>query len=229
MVRTMEGVVVVLAGLVALVTAHKFEMGTCKPKPGVENFDPQQFSGTWYVIETFMSTSSCITDTYTQTGEGFQVKRTKELYPGRIFSIDHIFTVTGDIRFKDPNGDLSAMTLEWPWSMRNHDVTVLDTDYSQYAIVYDCQSMFIVRRVSYSIIGRERTLDNSTIESAKSKLVELGVKLNNLSTVNHENCNKEGEADFDLNFDEVINTFSGGSDGEAEEEVETVDVGENEV
>lgn len=43
------------------------------------------------------------------------------------------------------------------------DVTVLDIEPEQFAVLYECQGLFVMRRVSVAVLSRQPTLEEETL------------------------------------------------------------------
>ncbi|XP_069955989.1 apolipoprotein D-like [Cherax quadricarinatus] len=201
MMRLLTVVVVVLAGPLHLVTAHKMEVGRCKSMPEVENFDPDKLAGEWYVMVSLMTSSSCIRMEFNRTKEGFTVQHSRELFIARTIGFNHVFRTTG---FLDVSNDTSSkMVMKMPYTLGFFTtyLTVVDTDYTQYAVLYDCTTMWFLHRYTVRILSRQPTLDAALLSQLKTKLKENGINVKLLRKIVQNSCNQEGEADFDVNID----------------------------
>ncbi|KAK8728828.1 hypothetical protein OTU49_008956 [Cherax quadricarinatus] len=206
MMRLLTVVVVVLAGLLHLVTAHKMEVGRCKSMPEVQNFDPDKFAGEWYVLESVLTSSSCVRLVFNRTQEGFTMQHSRELLIARTVGFSHVFRTTGTLQVL--NGT-AKMIMKMPYTpgFFNTYLTVVDTDYTQYAVLYECTTMWFVRRYTVRILSRQPTLDAALLSQVKTNLTENGINVSLLSKIVQDSCNEKGQADFDINID--ANTFGG--------------------
>ncbi|XP_053652401.2 apolipoprotein D-like [Cherax quadricarinatus] len=210
MMRLLTVVVVVLAGPLHLVTAHKMELGLCKSMPEVENFDPDKFAGEWYVLESVLTSSSCVRLVFNRTQEGFTMQHFRELFIAQVVGFNHVFRTTGILRLIKGTARMIMIMiyiasrevvkiclvskgvtkrLEELQNLGESEVmrlfaeeldsfcteaylefnadprlfttylTVVDTDYTQYAVLYECTTMMFVRRYTVRILSRQPTLD----------------------------------------------------------------------
>ncbi|XP_042886219.1 uncharacterized protein LOC122263482 [Penaeus japonicus] len=93
-------------------------------------------------------------------------------------------------------------------SIASRKATVLDTDYTNFSVLVECQRFWPFRRVSAVILSRTNTLDDATIAKIKEDLNTLGYDIDDFDKINHETCNPD--ADFNLGVDEQGNfNFNG--------------------
>ncbi|XP_045108100.1 apolipoprotein D-like [Portunus trituberculatus] len=197
-------VVVVCLALPQQVSGHAYEFGTCKNIPGAQNFQPDQLTGVWYVIKIFSTNSRCMTVTFNRTADGFTATERRELFLGRKVGLDHILTNTGYFTIK--NDDVPAqMSVSWPSNFLGPaDVTVVDIERDSFAVIYECKSLFVVRRTSAVILSRQPALDPTVIERIEGDLSALKIDVTDFDVMNHADCNQPGEADFNFNVNEYI-------------------------
>lgn len=195
-------VLVVVAALLHSASPHSFGVGRCKTVNYVEDFNPNQFQGLWYVIEIFSTTSNCMTMTFNQTGTGLTVTEAREFYLANKFDLDHTFTNEGYLTV--PNPSIPAkMRVRWPSNfLGSADLTIVDTDYTNFAVLYECKSMFVIHRSSAVILSRQKTLDSSKIQQIKEDLAKSDIDISDFDIIDHRTCNVVGEADFNWSIDE---------------------------
>ncbi|XP_068200486.1 apolipoprotein D-like [Palaemon carinicauda] len=200
--RVTAALVLFVAAGLQQTDAHKMGIGQCKKPTAQENFQPNQFTGLWYVIEIFSTTSKCMTMTFNRTDTGFKVTEAREFMVGRMVNVDHTFKNTGTFTINDPTTP-AIMKANWPSNfLSDADVRIVDTDYTKYAVLFECQFLYFMNRHSAVILSRESTLDSETIEKIKSDLATFGINVSAFDIIDHRNCNKPGEADFNWGIDE---------------------------
>ncbi|XP_045614967.2 apolipoprotein D [Procambarus clarkii] len=209
----MWAALVAVAGLWTLVTAHKIELGRCKSLPEVRNFDPDKFAGVWYVVESMLASSSCMVLVFNRTENGFTVQDSRELLIAKTIGLDHVWRSTGTVAVSSNHS--AKMTMDMPWTPRflTTYLTVVDTDYTQFAVLYECTTMLLVRRYTVRILGRQPTLDDALIDQWKAKLKEMEINPSSFNKINHNNCNRKGQADFDINVSDSTIGFSESNNG----------------
>ncbi|XP_071520093.1 apolipoprotein D-like [Panulirus ornatus] len=226
--RTFGSIVVVLVGLVGLVAPHSMEFGSCRAIRSFTDFEPKKFEGLWHVIEITSTSSRCMTMNFTLTDSGFMVTEVRQFFLFNKFNLDHTFTNRGFF-FMTDSSNPAKMVANWNSNfLGNADVTVVDTDYTQFAVLYECQSLTFLRRTSAVILSRTNNLDGATVERVKNDLQELDINVAKLDTIEHENCKQPGEADFDLSEDSLTNLFTtgklGGSNSQSNKDSTTTNI-----
>merc|ERR1712168_1395927 len=150
----------------------------------MKDLDANRMAGTWYVIKKVATTSTCMSAVYTAT-------------PLKI-----VLTNVGELSVA--GSEPSVMRLKWDNFASNAlrtTYTIVDTDYDNYAIDAECQSLYVARRVSATILSRTKTLDPAVLQEAEQRLVAEGFELSSLSTVDHSNCFEPSEVDYSLIYD----------------------------
>ena len=61
---------------------------------------------------------------------------------------------------------------------------VIDTDYTNYAIVYSCTQFLFTKNEIVWILGRQKTMDATTLKNAQDKVKNLGISTSSLINVN---------------------------------------------
>jgi len=180
----------------------RLSMGDCPKVDAMQDLDVRKFTGEWYMVETFSTSNKCMTMSFNQTSD-----TTLSLIEGREFqvvkalSIDHVFNYEGKLTIVNTNNP-GKMSLWWPGHLSNDiTFTVVDTDYSQYALTFECQKMWIMSRTTAAILSRERTLDAAIINKLKNTLEAFGIDRTEFYPMPQTNCIKPDEADLQINFD----------------------------
>ncbi|KAK8379225.1 hypothetical protein O3P69_019223 [Scylla paramamosain] len=166
--------------------------------------DRKKMTGMWYVVKIFSTNSRCMTVTFNRTADGFTATEKRELFLGRKVGLDHTLTNTGFFTIKNANVP-SKMTVSWPSNFLGPaDVTVVDIQPTSFAVIYECKSLFVVRRTSAVILSRQPSLDPEVLARIENDLSSLNIDVTDFDIMNHENCNQPGEADFNFDVNEYI-------------------------
>jgi len=180
----------------------KLQVGNCPRVDAMQDWDARQFTGHWYMIETFSTSNKCMTMSFNQTSD-----TTLSLVEGREFqivkalSIGHVFNYEGKLTMVNPTNP-AKMSLWWPGHLSNDiTFTVVDTDYSQYALTFECQKMWIMSRTTGAILSRKPTLDAAIINKLKDQLEAFDINRTEFSPMQQTECIKPEDADLQINFD----------------------------
>ncbi|CAH2044977.1 unnamed protein product, partial [Iphiclides podalirius] len=153
-----------IAAFFAAVSANVIVDGPCPDVKPLENFNFHDYQGTWYEIAKFPNSGEdgrrgkCTTAEYTVDGEKGKVKNSQV--------VDGVKTyVAGDISLAAPGKIL--ITYKFGAYTKNSILTILDTDYNNYAIGYSCKFLENENKhqVFSWIISR-----NQSLGDAKSKV-----------------------------------------------------------
>ncbi|CAG0902508.1 unnamed protein product [Darwinula stevensoni] len=156
-------------------------------------FPPPQFLGGWYVIRKTDTTSSCLKNEYLfhePSGE-YRILETRDWFVLDRLGIDTDLAHEGKLDFF--HGDQARMRVKFNLNMAGKaDYLILDTDYKNFAVVYECQDLvnFLglvrLRRRSGALLVRDLAYDNPTVvEKSLRRLKDLGVSTD---VVAHEGC-----------------------------------------
>ncbi|MPC59275.1 hypothetical protein E2C01_053291 [Portunus trituberculatus] len=158
----------ILATLTKLSCGHAIEFGRCSSVSGDPYFHPDELEGLWYVIEMYKTSSRCMTITFQRTLDGFTGTEVRELLVGRRVGLDHSVSNTGVFTFKNIDNP-ALMKVRWPsvFIDKPADVTVVDTDGVHFAVLYECQSLWVLRRASAVILSRQPFLDEAVLQRVR--------------------------------------------------------------
>ncbi|XP_045129453.1 apolipoprotein D-like isoform X2 [Portunus trituberculatus] len=201
----------ILATLTKLSCGHAIEFGRCSSVSGDPYFHPDELEGLWYVIEMYKTSSRCMTITFQRTLDGFTGTEVRELLVGRRVGLDHSVSNTGVFTFKNIDNP-ALMKVRWPsvFIDKPADVTVVDTDGVHFAVLYECQSLWVLRRASAVILSRQPFLDEAVLQRVKEDLAKLNINTEHLTTIQHDDCQALHEADLNINLNTVVRIMKQG-------------------
>jgi len=196
--------------LVGVVTPHSLGLGACPKVPAISNFQTEQFMGTWYVIEIFGRQTKCMTLTFKKvTDTSLTVTEAMEFYVLDKINLDYAHTNTGTLNIEDVSNP-AKMRVKWPDNIvGSATFSVADTDYESYALIIECQKLWLASRTNAAILSRTPDLPPELITKLRGTVDGLSLDSKDFSTMEHDNCIPEGEADFESLFNSTnrINTF----------------------
>lgn len=180
----------------------RLSVGDCPRIDPMQDLDVQQFTGEWYMIETFSTSNKCMTMSFNQTSDTtLTLKEGREFQIVKALSIGHVFNYEGKLTMVNPNNP-GKMSLWWPGHLSNDiTFTVVDTDYSQYALTFECQKLWIMSRTTGAILSRQPTLDDAIVNKLKDKMEAFGIERTEFSPMQQTECIKPEDADIEINFD----------------------------
>jgi len=197
----------VLLVLQSAVTAHKLVWFASCPKPeGMPGFNFTAFQNAWYVRNRVKTGSSCLVDAFYQEDGTLKYKE-KQLSK----TINSIINFDSDM--VPVEGKEAKYEVEYSTFLPDSILTVLDTDYNSYAVLFVCQdwpwSLFCRKSGSILVRSLEEELD---FESMYQLLEENGVDRDDIDMIDHTDCATAEEANFVFNIDGV-NVGLGGKIG----------------
>ncbi|RXG52671.1 Apolipoprotein D [Armadillidium vulgare] len=133
--------------------------------------------------------NKCMTMTFERlTDTEFQVIQAREFTLLDKVNIDYRHQYTGTLKMTDSNRP-SEMKIKWPSHIiGSATFRVVDTDYDKYALINDCQNLFVVARLSFAILSRERTLDEETVNMLRQKIRDMDIDTSPLNAVDQFSC-----------------------------------------
>jgi len=168
--------------------------GGCPNVPGMSNFVKKRYLGPWYeysnVFEFYQIGGTCVRATYTDEGDKIgvfneQVNKITGSYgnvkgsakPASKYRAEFIVGFSG-IPFGFGEGGTEA------------NYKVVDTDYDNYAIVYDCSPKLILKKESLWLLTRKQKPDRKLVKWAYSRMRTLGLPVGSLRRTPQTNCAK---------------------------------------
>ncbi|XP_077295531.1 apolipoprotein D-like isoform X2 [Arctopsyche grandis] len=164
-------------------------LGRC-PNISVKNpFDVSQYVGTWYEAEKYFAIfelgGKCITATYTPIASG-GVKvfnRQLNIKTNQVRTIEGTATLAGAAN----EGKLSVVFPSIPFG-RAAPYWVLDTDYTNYAVVYSCTDFFIFHTDIVWILTRAQNPPATVMGAAYSVMDRYGLNRALLIPTDQKSC-----------------------------------------
>uniref|UniRef100_A0A1B0CL21 Putative apolipoprotein d/lipocalin lipocalin lipocalin n=1 Tax=Lutzomyia longipalpis TaxID=7200 RepID=A0A1B0CL21_LUTLO len=154
----------------------------------MEDFDIDQFLGTWYVIQKTKTESRCIQHQITPL-ENEREYRISQVSPHHIldkFPLKHEHTYAGFL-VTDATSP-ARMKVRYALSFGEEAYIVVTTDYETYAGIIECAGA----AKTATILSRTQNLSEFQIDEIRAKLEAFGIKINDLSTISHKNCPRDG-------------------------------------
>ncbi|XP_042886221.1 uncharacterized protein LOC122262295 [Penaeus japonicus] len=184
-------VLVILFITVSMATSYKVGFGGCPPVKPMKDFQPAEFQGLWYVVEMFSTNSKCVTLTFDRLGKhDFRVTEGKEYVAAQVVGIDHAFQTKGVYNSRAPHYP-AKFHARWSNNIFGAaEAIIVDTDYWQYAVLVECQSvMYFMKRTSASILSRRRDLDLRVLSQVKRDLCDsYGFDCSDFEAIDHNRC-----------------------------------------
>ncbi|XP_033757335.1 apolipoprotein D-like [Pecten maximus] len=174
--------------LLLILGAVSLLQATCPTIPVVADFDTERYTGTWYETERFDNPlewyTRCVSDTYISRGDGSYTV----LY-------NRIGTWTGTNRTTEGALDLvdghpghfRASFAGW---LPSGNYYIIDTDYSDYSIVYSCSDMYGITNIELAwIMSRDRSsLSSKQRSKLYRRLTTLGIDTSQFIVSDQNGC-----------------------------------------
>lgn len=196
-------ITVILCYLQTSSLAQRFVSGPCPVIDPPENFQKQKFFGHW--IETEKTPSMfdlmmrCMTVEYSDDKDGSIDVAVKGVSLGGI-----PVSISGDGLIQDINrAGFYNVRYGLGMPMQGTQVTVVDTDYNEYALIYSCTNSLLsgLFHSEYIwLLSRDGSLSNPTRQNIYEKLDNLKINRSGLQLSDRTGCpsnvTREGDADL---------------------------------
>nr|CAH0103065.1 unnamed protein product [Daphnia galeata] len=178
--------------LIGLVNCQTLNIGRCPTVEVKKDFDLMKYAGTWYENTKnrrywFIMDSGlkCASETYTVEGNDTVILQ----YKGqRIIPIASRFvSVKGVGKLQSP-GKFSFTFEDSTFSPQDVPYWVLDTDYTNYAVVWSCSVRARVNAQITWILTREIKPDPSVLRTAMDVLSRNGLGRTSMIPTSHTSC-----------------------------------------
>jgi len=189
----------VLAVLLCFINStggQSLSVGRCPLLPTVEKFDMTKYAGKWYeswknqkyyrIVDAGLK---CATETYTIMDDS-----TMKVSKNGVFSFGgKSFSQQGTARLINRSSGLGKLSFSYPaltFSPQNAPYWILDTDYTNYSVVWSCSNFRFLRLKIFWILTRDPNPDDAVIRKAFDVLSQNGISRRTLSKTNHKNCSQ---------------------------------------
>lgn len=169
-------VTILLAAVVAVgqtmaakgLIARDVSVGICPTFSNKEDLDPVPYLGPWYEIERFElapeKDMDCVKAVYSDLGDGLVEVHNMARSNGFFTEIYGTATVI----------EPGVLLVEFPGSVPS-EYHVLDTDYTTFSAVYNCEQVEEMRFQYAWILSRTPTMDQETYDYARQVFVDNGI------------------------------------------------------
>ncbi|XP_063591259.1 apolipoprotein D-like [Penaeus indicus] len=169
--------VTVAALCFATAQAQVFYRGSCPPTPIIKDFDWQRYLGKWYEQEkypvAYQAVGRCWTGTYIKDKYSGEISVRLD-FKDIVLNRPRILTV--DIGRKKPYAEPNRLFYTLPnVPLFEDEYEVLDTDYDNWTLEYDCQNQPIGHTKIAWILTRSPRPTYDVIHAAKTALARLGI------------------------------------------------------
>jgi len=179
-----------VAFIVPFIEAGVPSLGVCPDLRGVSSFDVSRYTGTWYeysnVFEIFQVGGRCVRATYTDNNDG-----SVGVFNEQINAITGKYgNINGTARLADAAyAELVVNFDTVPFTSTSPNYKVLDTDYDNYSIVYNCNSLLgFFKSESLWFLTRNQTPDQTVVDQGYGKMTSLGLPVRSLRPTSQTNC-----------------------------------------
>ncbi|KAL3988709.1 apolipoprotein Da, duplicate 1 [Oreochromis niloticus] len=177
----------VFALTLPIIRAQVPHWGPC-PEPAVQTaFSLKQFMGRWFEIAKLpaqFEKGRCIETNFTLTTSNSIRVVSSEILKGEVKKIEGIGVVE-DI--KNP----AKLGISYSYVLPYSPYWILSTDYVNSALVYSCTDILRLFHVDFAwILGRTRTLPESTIEKAKEIFANNNIDVSRMIPSRQMGCEK---------------------------------------
>ncbi|XP_046707543.1 apolipoprotein Da, duplicate 1 [Silurus meridionalis] len=176
-----------LVVLWAAVDAQVPHWGAC-PEPSTQpTFNLKQFMGRWFEVVKLpaqFEKGRCIETNFTLTSGGSALVQSSEILKGEVRRIEGTAVV-------DDQRNPAKLGISFSYVLPYTPYWILYTDYVSVAVVYSCTDVFRIFHVDFAwILGRSRTLPESTIQHAKEILIENHIDVSRMISSPQEDCDR---------------------------------------
>jgi len=168
-------------------------IGSCPNVRGIPNFEPSKYLGSWYeyenTFEIYQIGQKCVRATYTEQGPT-QVGVFNEgisTITGRYSNIE------GNAKLTNPSSGRAELKVAFdvvPFGQGGNEPNyfVVDTDYTTYSIVYNCNPKLFLKKESLWLLTRQQKPSTSLVQRAHRKMIDLGLPVSALRKTDQDDC-----------------------------------------
>ncbi|XP_041660157.1 apolipoprotein Da, duplicate 1 [Cheilinus undulatus] len=179
--------VLVFVIFLPIITAQVPHWGPC-PEPNVQpGFTLKEFMGRWFEIARLpaqFEKGRCIESNFTLTTDSSIRVVSSEIDEGELRKIEGTGVVE-DIR------NPAKLGISYSYVLPYAPYWILSTDYVNSAVIYSCTDILRLFHVDFAwILGRTRTLPESTIERARQIFATNNIDVSRMVASRQQNCDK---------------------------------------
>ncbi|OWF39856.1 apolipoprotein D-like [Mizuhopecten yessoensis] len=180
---------VVIALVADTSLAQVFGKGKCPTVTVQKSFDLQKYLGDWYEIFRFYAgfedNTKCTVANYQLKDNGHIRVDNKGI---SLKDESKVIEAVGD-GYSPDEAEPAKLQVKFAEGIPYGDYWILDTDYTNYTLIYSCKDVLGLTHVEFCwILSRERTLASETKDRLYQKLSDFGVKTENFLTTDQKDC-----------------------------------------
>ncbi|RZB40234.1 apolipoprotein D-like [Asbolus verrucosus] len=184
----MKSVYIILA-ICAITKAQIPNFGFCPDYLPMPDFDMERFLGKWYEAERYFQFSGvvtrCVMTDYAKAPSG-KIYVSNEV-TNRLTGVKRVIDGNLEVVGKDGAGKLNVKYSTTPIATET-SLTVLDTDYDSYAVVWSCNGFGPVHAQSAWVMTRERLAPGSVLQRAYGILDKYKISRTFFVKTDQEGC-----------------------------------------
>ncbi|XP_060776885.1 apolipoprotein Da, duplicate 1 [Neoarius graeffei] len=176
-----------LVASLAIVNAQVPHWGAC-PEPSTQRgFNLRRFMGRWFEVAKLpaqFEKGKCIETNFTLVSDGSALIQSSEILNGEVRRIEGTAVVEDQ---KNP----AKLGISFSYILPYTPYWVISTDYVSSAVVYSCTDVFRIFHVDFAwILGRSRSLSESTIQCAKQIFMENRIDVSRMIASSQKDCDR---------------------------------------
>jgi len=156
----------------------------------------KKFTGPWFVIQKFRTSSNCVAENITQSGDDYFISESLEPLGVGLHQKGKVSFVEGQPE--------SVMKVSYPITapLGDQNYWVIMTDYDSYAAVWSCQRIMFGHRESAQIMSRKPTLDIEIVRKIRKRFDSFGINEHYFSVIDQSSCKWDQEGNIIRRNDE---------------------------
>ncbi|CAG7829193.1 unnamed protein product [Allacma fusca] len=160
--------------------------GSCPNQTVVDPFNATAYLGKWYEIEAyfqvFSSGAMCTVAQYSLRSDGLvQVFNTNINE-----ATGNLVSITGSARLTE--GTAAKLAVSFPVAPGEAPYWVLETDYTNYSVVFACRDYGTVHFITTWYLSRSRNPSQQARDDVRSIFLNRGIDVTKLQTTNQTGC-----------------------------------------
>uniref|UniRef100_A0A646QED8 Apolipoprotein D n=1 Tax=Hemiscolopendra marginata TaxID=943146 RepID=A0A646QED8_9MYRI len=189
MTRLTWSALVALFCLLVVASAQVPGVGRCPNLAVSDNFSLRKYMGKWYEIERYFAYfefgKKCVTTNLTQQSDGSVLVTIQSTSKWTKSVKTRIGVAHPDVR--EPAK--FVLQFKGPIFTKSSNYWVLDTDYTNYSVVWSCSNYLGIFHTQFAwILSRKRVLDEDTRIKIYSKLDKMGLSHSKFFLTDQANC-----------------------------------------